>query len=151
MSGINSIQGVPQTPQQIGIWHSPMKNFKYAADEINLKDLLPKSVQDQTISQFKCLTDGISGQNNEAIEMYYIPSSGFVILNNKNATNHTVEIAPDGKAKSVGSWHNTVLDGNYKNVIEEIQAQIKEKEQAGQDKLNAQLDAAATLGRSMVN
>ena len=86
---------------------------QYAPNQVDMKDLYSEKELDDMVSKFDCLHKNMIGGNEKCeFDMVYLPTTESVIINNKNMTNDTVEIHKDGKAISVGSWHQKKLDGD---------------------------------------
>lgn len=103
------------------------------------------------VSKFDCLHKNMIGGNEKCeFDMVYLPTTESVIINNKNMTNDTVEIHKDGKAISVGSWHQKNLDGDYSDILKDVQTRNEANNKAKETKVTNQLDSMATLGKSQV-
>lgn len=124
---------------------------QYAPNQVDMKDLYSEKELDDMVSKFDCLHKNMIGGNEKCeFDMVYLPTTESVIINNKNMTNDTVEIHKDGKAISVGSWHQKNLDGDYSDILKDVQARNKANNKAKETKVTNQLDSMATLGKSQV-
>lgn len=124
---------------------------QYAPNQVDMKDLYSEKELDDMVSKFDCLHKNIIGGNEKCeFDMVYLPTTESVIINNKNMTNDTVEIHKDGKAISVGSWHQKNLDGDYSDILKDVQTRNEANNKAKETKVTNQLDSMATLGKSQV-
>lgn len=124
---------------------------QYAPNQVDMKDLYSEKELDDMVSKFDCLHKNMIGGNEKCeFDMVYLPTTESVIINNKNMTNDTVEIHKDGKAISVGSWHQKNLDGDYSDILKDIQTRNEANNKAKETKVTNQLDSMATLGKSQV-
>ena len=124
---------------------------KYAPNQVDMKDLYSEKELDDMVSKFDCLHKNMIGGNEKCeFDMVYLPTTESVIINNKNMTNDTVEIHKDGKAISVGSWHQKNLDGDYSDILKDVQTRNEANNKAKETKVTNQLDSMATLGKSQV-
>lgn len=124
---------------------------QYAPNQIDMKDLYSEKELDDMVSKFDCLHKNMIGGNEKCeFDMVYLPTTESVIINNKNMTNDTVEIHKDGKAISVGSWHQKNLDGDYSDILKDVQTRNEANNKAKETKVTNQLDSMATLGKSQV-
>ena len=124
---------------------------QYAPNQVDMKDLYSEKELDDMVSKFDCLHKNMIGGNEKCeFDMVYLPTTENVIINNKNMTNDTVEIHKDGKAISVGSWHQKNLDGDYSDILKDVQARNEANNKAKETKVTNQLDSMATLGKSQV-
>lgn len=124
---------------------------QYAPNQVDMKDLYSEKELDDMVSKFDCLHKNMIGGNEKCeFDMVYLPTTESVIINNKNMTNDTVEIHKDGKAISVGSWHQKNLDGDYSDILKDVQTRNKANNKAKETKVTNQLDSMATLGKSQV-
>ena len=124
---------------------------QYAPNQVDMKDLYSEKELDDMVSKFDCLHKNMIGGNEKCeFDMVYLPTTESVIINNKNMTNDTVEIHKDGKAISVGSWHQKNLDGDYSNILKDVQTRNEANNKAKETKVTNQLDSMATLGKSQV-
>lgn len=124
---------------------------QYAPNQVDMKDLYSEKELDDMVSKFDCLHKNMIGGNEKCeFDMVYLPTTESVIINNKNMTNDTVEIHKDGKAISVGSWHQKNLDGDYSDILKDVQARNEANNKAKETKVTNQLDSMATLGKSQV-
>lgn len=124
---------------------------QYAPNQVDMKDLYSEKELDDMVSKFDCLHKNMIGGNEKCeFDMVYLPTTESVIINNKNMTNDTVEIHKDGKAISVGSWHQKNLDGDYSDILKDVQTRNESNNKAKEKKVTNQLDSMATLGKSQV-
>lgn len=124
---------------------------QYAPNQVDMKDLYSEKELDDMVSKFDCLHKNMIGGNEKCeFDMVYLPTTESVIINNKNMTNDTVEIHKDGKAISVGSWHQKKLDGDYFDILKDVQTRNEANNKAKETKVTNQLDSMATLGKSQV-
>lgn len=124
---------------------------QYAPNQVDMKDLYSEKELDDMVSKFDCLHKNMIGGNEKCeFDIVYLPTTENVIINNKNMTNDTVEIHKDGKAISVGSWHQKNLDGDYSDILKDVQARNEANNKAKETKVTNQLDSMATLGKSQV-
>lgn len=124
---------------------------QYAPNQVDMKDLYSEKELDDMVSKFDCLHKNMIGGNEKCeFDMVYLPTTESVIINNKNMTNDTVEIHKDGKAISVGSWHQKNLDGDYSDILKDVQTRNEANNKAKKTKVTNQLDSMATLGKSQV-
>lgn len=124
---------------------------QYAPNQVDMKDLYSEKELDDMVSKFDCLHKNMIGGNEKCeFDIVYLPTTESVIINNKNMTNDTVEIHKDGKAISVGSWHQKNLDGDYSDILKDIQTRNEANNKAKETKVTNQLDSMATLGKSQV-
>lgn len=124
---------------------------QYAPNQVDMKDLYSEKELDDMVSKFDCLHKNMIGGNEKCkFDMVYLPTTESVIINNKNMTNDTVEIHKDGKAISVGSWHQKNLDGDYSDILKDVQTRNETNNKAKETKVTNQLDSMATLGKSQV-
>lgn len=124
---------------------------QYAPNQVDMKDLYSEKELDDMVSKFDCLHKNMIGGNEKCeFDMVYLPTTESVIINNKNMTNDTVEIHKDGKAISVGSWHQKNLDGDYSDILKDVQTRNEANNKAKETKVTNQLDSIATLGKSQV-
>lgn len=124
---------------------------QYAPNQVDMKDLYSEKELDDMVSKFDCLHKNMIGGNEKCeFDMVYLPTTESVIINNKNMTNDTVEIHKDGKAISVGSWHQKNLNGDYSDILKDIQTRNEANNKAKETKVTNQLDSMATLGKSQV-
>lgn len=124
---------------------------QYAPNQVDMKDLYSEKELDDMVSKFDCLHKNMIGGNEKCeFDMVYLPTTESVIINNKNMTNDTVEIHKDGKAISVGSWHQKNLDGDYSDILKDVQTRNEANNKAKETKVTNQLNSMATLGKSQV-
>ncbi len=124
---------------------------QYAPNQVDMKDLYSEKELNDMVSKFDCLHKNMIGGNEKCeFDMVYLPTTESVIINNKNMTNDTVEIHKDGKAISVGSWHQKNLDGDYSDILKDVQTRNEANNKAKETKVTNQLDSMATLGKSQV-
>ena len=124
---------------------------QYAPNQVDMKDLYSEKELDDMVSKFDCLHKNMIGGNEKCeFDMVYLPTTESVIINNKNMTNDTVEIHKDGKAISVGSWHQKNLDGDYSDILKDVHTRNEANNKAKETKVTNQLDSMATLGKSQV-
>lgn len=124
---------------------------QYAPNQVDMKDLYSEKELDDMVSKFDCLHKNMIGGNEKCeFDMVYLPTTESVIINNKNMTNDTIEIHKDGKAISVGSWHQKNLDGDYSDILKDVQTRNEANNKAKETKVTNQLDSMATLGKSQV-
>lgn len=124
---------------------------QYAPNQVDMKDLYSEKELDDMVSKFDCLHKNMIGGNEKCeFDMVYLPTTESVIINNKNMTNDTVEIHKDGKAISVGSWHQKNLNGDYSDILKDVQTRNEANNKAKETKVTNQLDLMATLGKSQV-
>ena len=124
---------------------------QYAPNQVDMKDLYSEKELDDMVSKFDCLHKNMIGGNEKCeFDMVYLPTTESVIINNKNMTNDTVEIHKDGKAISVGSWHQKNLNGDYSDILKDVQTRNEANNKAKETKVTNQLDSMATLGKSQV-
>lgn len=124
---------------------------QYAPNQVDMKDLYSEKELDDMVSKFDCLHKNMIGGNEKCeFDMVYLPTTESVIINNKNMTNDTVEIHKDGKAINVGSWHQKNLDGDYSDILKDVQTRNEANNKAKETKVTNQLDSMATLGKSQV-
>ena len=124
---------------------------QYAPNQVDMKVLYSEKELDDMVSKFDCLHKNMIGGNEKCeFDMVYLPTTESVIINNKNMTNDTVEIHKDGKAISVGSWHQKNLDGDYSDILKDVQTRNEANNKAKETKVTNQLDSMATLGKSQV-
>lgn len=124
---------------------------QYAPNQVDMKDLYSEKELDDMVSKFDCLHKNMIGGNEKCeFDMVYLPTTESVIINNKNMTNDTVEIHKDGKAISVGSWHQKNLNGDYSDILKDIQTRNEANNKAKETKVTNQLNSMATLGKSQV-
>ena len=124
---------------------------QYAPNQVDMKDLYSEKELDDMVSKFDCLHKNMIGGNEKCeFDMVYLPTTESVIINNKNMTNDTVEIHKDGKAISVGSWHQKNLDGDYSDILKDVQTRNEANNKAKETKVTNQLDSMAILGKSQV-
>lgn len=124
---------------------------QYAPNQVDMKDLYSEKELDDMVSKFDCLHKNMIGGNEKCeFDIVYLPTTESVIINNKNMTNDTVEIHKDGKAISVGSWHQKNLDGDYSDILKDVQTRNEANNKAKETKVTNQLDSMATLGKSQV-
>ena len=124
---------------------------QYAPNQVDMKDLYSEKELDDMVSKFDCLHKNMIGGNEKCeFDMVYLPTTESVIINNKNMTNDTDEIHKDGKAISVGSWHQKNLDGDYSDILKDVQTRNEANNKAKETKVTNQLDSMATLGKSQV-
>lgn len=124
---------------------------QYAPNQVDMKDLYSEKELDDMVSKFDCLHKNMIGGNEKCeFDMVYLPTTESVIINNKNMTNDTVEIHKDGKAISIGSWHQKNLDGDYSDILKDVQTRNEANNKAKETKVTNQLDSMATLGKSQV-
>jgi len=124
---------------------------QYFDDQVNMKDLYTQEELDKIISRFDCLHSSSPNGTKCKFDMVYIPLGNCIIIDNKNMTNDTVEIYRNGRAVSVGSWHQKYLDGDYSDIIADVQSRNEAVKQKGEAKLTSELDSMATLGKSQIN
>ena len=124
---------------------------QYAPNQVDMKDLYSEKELDDMVSKFDCLHKNMIGGNEKCeFDMVYLPTTESVIINNKNMTNDTVEIHKDGKAISVGRWHQKKLDGDYSDILKDVQTRNEANNKAKETKVTNQLDSMATRGKSQV-
>lgn len=124
---------------------------KYAPDQVDMKELYSEKELDDMISKFDCLHKNMIGGNKKCdFDMVYLPTTESIIINNKNMTNDTVEINKEGKAISVGSWHQKDLDGDFSDILKDVQARHEANNKIKETKVTNQLNSMATLGKSQI-
>jgi len=124
---------------------------KYSNNQVDIKELYKPEELDAIISKFDCLhPTSPNGERKCEFDMVYLPDKEYLVINNKNMTNDTVEINKNGKAISVGSWHRKELDGNFSDIINDVKLRLEASKQNNETKLTSQLDSMAELGKSQV-
>ena len=124
---------------------------QYAPNQVDMKDLYSEKELDDMVSKFDCLHKNMIGGNEKCeFDMVYLPTTESVIINNKNMTNDTVEIHKDGKAISVGSWHQKNLYVDYSDILKDVRTRNEANNKAKETKVTNQPDSMATLGKSQV-
>lgn len=145
------MEKVSYSPINISLEPKSKTTAQYAPNQIDMKDLYSEKELDDMVSKFDCLHKNMIGGNEKCeFDMVYLPTTESVIINNKNMTNDTVEIHKDGKAISVGSWHQKNLDGDYSDILKDVQTRNEANNKAKETKVTNQLDSMATLGKSQV-
>lgn len=145
------MEKVSYSPINISLEPKSKTTAQYAPNQIDMKDLYSEKELDDMVSKFDCLHKNMIGGNEKCeFDMVYLPTTESVIINNKNMTNDTVEIHKDGKAISVGSWHQKNLDGDYSDILKDVQTRNEANNKAKEIKVTNQLDSMATLGKSQV-
>lgn len=145
------MEKVSYSPINMSLEPKSKTTAQYAPNQIDMKDLYSEKELDDMVSKFDCLHKNMIGGNEKCeFDMVYLPTTESVIINNKNMTNDTVEIHKDGKAISVGSWHQKNLDGDYSDILKDIQTRNEANNKAKETKVTNQLDSMATLGKSQV-
>lgn len=145
------MEKVSYSPINMSLEPKSKTTAQYAPNQIDMKDLYSEKELDDMVSKFDCLHKNMIGGNEKCeFDMVYLPTTGSVIINNKNMTNDTVEIHKDGKAISVGSWHQKNLDGDYSDILKDVQTRNEANNKAKETKVTNQLDSMATLGKSQV-
>lgn len=129
------------------------KFVETVVDNSTAKLFTPKETE-ELISKFNCLNRHTKFA--DEIQLSYYPKNGSIVLDNKYATNSTVEIYSDGSARSLGSWHNKEIAaaGTYSDVSAQMKARYETYKSRGtnntSEKLNNDMDAMASLGKSNV-
>lgn len=145
------MEKVSYSPINMSLEPKSKTTTQYAPNQVDMKDLYSEKELDDMVSKFDCLHKNMIGGNEKCeFDMVYLPTTESVIINNKNMTNDTVEIHKDGKAISVGSWHQKNLDGDYSNILKDVQTRNEANNKAKETKVTNQLDSMATLGKSQV-
>ena len=145
------MEKVSYSPINMSLEPKSKTTTQYAPNQIDMKDLYSEKELDDMVSKFDCLHKNMIGGNEKCeFDMVYLPTTESVIINNKNMTNDTVEIHKDGKAISVGSWHQKNLDGDYSDILKDVQTRNEANNKAKETKVTNQLDSMATLGKSQV-
>lgn len=145
------MEKVSYSPVNMSLEPQSKATTQYAPDQIDMKDLYSEKELDDMVSKFDCLHKNMIGGNGKCdFDMVYLPTTGSVVINNKNMTNDTVEIHKDGKAISVGSWHQKNLDGDFSDILKDVQTRNEANNKAKETKVTNQLDSMATLGKSQV-
>ena len=145
------MEKVSYSPINMSLEPKSKTTAQYAPNQIDMKDLYSEKELDDMVSKFDCLHKNMIGGNEKCeFDMIYLPTTESVIINNKNMTNDTVEIHKDGKAISVGSWHQKNLDGDYSDILKDVQTRNEANNKAKETKVTNQLDSMATLGKSQV-
>lgn len=145
------MEKVSYSPINMSLEPKSKTTAQYAPNQIDMKDLYSEKELDDMVSKFDCLHKNMIGGNEKCeFDMVYLPTTESVIINNKNMTNDTVEIHKDGKAISVGSWHQKNLDGDYSDILKDVQTRNESNNKAKEKKVTNQLDSMATLGKSQV-
>lgn len=145
------MEKVSYSPINMSLEPKSKTTAQYAPNQIDMKDLYSEKELDDMVSKFDCLHKNMIGRNEKCeFDMVYLPTTESVIINNKNMTNDTVEIHKDGKAISVGSWHQKNLDGDYSDILKDVQTKNEANNKAKETKVTNQLDSMATLGKSQV-
>ena len=145
------MEKVSYSPINMSLEPKSKTTAQYAPNQIDMKDLYSEKELDDMVSKFDCLHKNMIGGNEKCeFDMVYLPTTESVIINNKNMTNDTVEIHKDGKAISVGSWHQRNLDGDYSDILKDVQTRNEANNKAKETKVTNQLDSMATLGKSQV-
>lgn len=145
------MEKVSYSPINMSLEPKSKTTAQYAPNQIDMKDLYSEKELDDMVSKFDCLHKNMIGGNEKCeFNMVYLPTTESVIINNKNMTNDTVEIHKDGKAISVGSWHQKNLDGDYSDILKDVQTRNEANNKAKETKVTNQLDSMATLGKSQV-
>lgn len=145
------MEKVSYSPINMSLEPKSKTTAQYAPNQIDMKDLYSEKELDDMVSKFDCLHKNMIGGNEKCeFDMVYLPTTESVIINNKNMTNDTVEIHKDGKAISVGSWHQKNLDGDYSDILKDVQTRNEANNKAKETKVTNQLDSMATLGKSQV-
>lgn len=145
------MEKVSYSPINMSLEPKSKTTTQYAPNQIDMKDLYSEKELDDMVSKFDCLHKNMIGGNEKCeFDMVYLPTTESVIINNKNMTNDTVEIHKDGKAISVGSWHQKILDGDYSDILKDVQTRNEANNKAKETKVTNQLDSMATLGKSQV-
>lgn len=116
------------------------KQKKYTNNDVDMKDLYSPEELDNIVSKFNCLhTTSIDGSRKCEFDMVYNPEFNSVIINNRNMTNDTVEIYKNGRAISVGSWHQKTLDGNYSDIINDAKSRYEALKKNGNELQNNEI------------
>lgn len=145
------MEKVSYSPINMSLEPKSKTTTQYAPNQVDMKDLYSEKELDDMVSKFDCLHKNMIGGNEKCeFDMVYLPTTESVIINNKNMTNDTVEIHKDGKAISVGSWHQKNLDGDYSDILKDVQTRNEANNKAKETKVTNQLDSMATLGKSQV-
>lgn len=145
------MEKVSYSPINMSLEPKSKTTAQYAPNQVDMKDLYSEKELDDMVSKFDCLHKNMIGGNEKCeFDMIYLPTTESVIINNKNMTNDTVEIHKDGKAISVGSWHQKNLDGDYSDILKDVQTRNEANNKAKETKVTNQLDSMATLGKSQV-
>lgn len=145
------MEKVSYSPINMSLKPKSKTTAQYAPNQVDMKDLYSEKELDDMVSKFDCLHKNMIGGNEKCeFDMVYLPTTESVIINNKNMTNDTVEIHKDGKAISVGSWHQKNLDGDYSDILKDVQTRNEANNKAKETKVTNQLDSMATLGKSQV-
>ncbi len=145
------MEKVSYSPINMSLEPQSKATTQYAPNQIDMKDLYSEKELDDMVSKFDCLHKNMIGGNEKCeFDMVYLPTTESVIINNKNMTNDTVEIHKDGKAISVGSWHQKNLDGDYSDILKDVQTRNEANNKAKETKVTNKLDSMATLGKSQV-
>lgn len=145
------MEKVSYSPINMSLEPKSKTTAQYAPNQVDMKDLYSEKELDDMVSKFDCLHKNmIDGNEKCEFDMIYLPTTESVIINNKNMTNDTVEIHKDGKAISVGSWHQKNLDGDYSDILKDVQTRNEANNKAKETKVTNQLDSMATLGKSQV-
>lgn len=145
------MEKISYSPINMSLEPKSKTTAQYAPNQIDMKDLYSEKELDDMVSKFDCLHKNMIGGNEKCeFDMVYLPTTESVIINNKNMTNDTVEIHKDGKAISVGSWHQKNLDGDYSDILKDVQTRNEANNKAKETKVTNQLDSMATLGKSQV-
>lgn len=145
------MEKVSYSPINMSLEPKSKTTAQYAPNQVDMKDLYSEKELDDMVSKFDCLHKNMIGGNEKCeFDMVYLPTTESVIINNKNMTNDTVEIHKDGKAISVGSWHQKNLDGDYSDILKDVQTRNEANNKAKETKVTNQLDSMATLGKSQV-
>lgn len=145
------MEKVSYSPINMSLEPKSKTTAQYAPNQVDMKDLYSEKELDDMVSKFDCLHKNMIGGNEKCeFDMVYLPTTESVIINNKNMTNDTVEIHKDGKAISVGSWHQKNLNGDYSDILKDIQTRNEANNKAKETKVTNQLDSMATLGKSQV-
>lgn len=145
------MEKVSYSPINMSLEPKSKTTAQYAPNQVDMKNLYSEKELDDMVSKFDCLHKNMIGGNEKCeFDMVYLPTTESVIINNKNMTNDTVEIHKDGKAISVGSWHQKNLDGDYSDILKDVQTRNEANNKAKETKVTNQLDSMATLGKSQV-
>lgn len=145
------MEKVSYSPINMSLEPKSKTTTQYAPNQVDMKDLYSEKELDDMVSKFDCLHKNMIGGNEKCeFDMVYLPTTESVIINNKNMTNDTVEIHKDGKAISIGSWHQKNLDGDYSDILKDVQTRNEANNKAKETKVTNQLDSMATLGKSQV-
>lgn len=123
----------------------------YAYGQVDMKNIYSEEELDKILSRFDCLHKTKFGSNEKCVfDMVYLPTIDGIVINNKNMTNDTVEIAKDGVAMSVGSWHQKKLEGDYSDIVIDAKSRFEAAQQNKENAMKSELDAMAELGKSQI-